>query len=150
MSKSGDRSSNRPAKSAASSSGRGALIVRILVFGTLVILLLLAFLDFRAKRAYEESLDVWRAELRTQQSQRLDVELSRVRELAVGDPTEEQISQTPTLIRYRFSWPGIFRTYAATLTFDPAVDPTLAEISAGNEAGSEETAQPAGTTDGAD
>ncbi len=157
MSSSGERSSGKSKQPTASPPRHRELVVRVLVFGTLAILLLLAYLDFRAKRAYEQSLEVWRAELRTQQDQRLDLGLSRVRELAVGDPTEEQLEQSPTLIRYRYTWSGIFRTYAATLTFDPAVDPTLAEISAGNDAGSEEgagsvdetgsdgTAQPAGT-----
>jgi hypothetical protein len=106
-----------------------ALIVRLVVFGTLAVLLVLAFLDYRAKQAFTKTTEAFRDAI--QQQVKGDVLKSQLKPLIQGSPTIASVDPKSTkelelaASGERYVWKGILRNYTLLLGYGPGDDPPV-------------------------
>lgn len=92
-------------------------IIRIVIFGVLGVVLILAALDFRAKSQATETSEVWVEMLNDANENKAGVlPIQDLEEGIVGSPevTKEEAGSNGT--NHVYTWNGIFREYKVTVT----------------------------------
>ena len=98
-------------------SSAGAWIFRLILFGVLAVLLVLAGLDWRAKSQSEETYKAWDAQLEAAEKEEKDVKLT---DLAApkGSPviSKEETSKHTVSSTHTYTWKGMLREYPIAVT----------------------------------
>jgi hypothetical protein len=111
-------------------SSSATLIVRILIFGGLAVLLVLALLDYRMKHSAQGTAAAIQSAMKAKPVTD-DLKLSEVPALIVGSPVIESapLSESPDAgSRQTMTWKGIFRTYRVNLDYTGGDDPIVETI----------------------
>jgi len=111
----------------------GRTVARVVIYGALLVLLVLAGLDFRQKRAAESSFKSWDDKFHEILETGKDMRQSDVVSLTQGNPNtisgrpgkEHRFSRSMT----KYTWKGVFREYSVTVYYGlGADDPIVEEI----------------------
>ena len=107
-------------------------IIRGIVFGGLAVLLVLALLDFQAKRAAQDAADAWRAAIRSK-GEDVDLTKSEFSKIAVpGSPQVTSAAAGPNPFGARtletYTWKGTFRSYSVRVLVGAGMDPSIESI----------------------
>jgi len=143
MSHAPDRNPAKKAKSA--SSGKAAnkqrdMIVRAVIYGVLVIVLVLALIDYMAKKKATDTINAWRdakkaTDAIVEEKDMKEITESDLEPLVVGSPSKESITisgreqaRSRSKEKVVYNWGGIFRTYTATIYIGPGKHRPIEEI----------------------
>lgn len=117
-------------KKAKSKSGTGTLIVRLIVFGGLGVLLVLAFLDFQQRKNAERTLQ--NIEDKFESDEFGDIRRSHLKELIVGAPESsvaESRGEFSSIQIETLTWQGPFRRSRVVLYLAlPKDDPSVMRV----------------------
>ena len=119
----------------------GRRVGRIVLWCVLVVLVVLAFLDFRTKSAAQETGDDLRSALR-ENPIGTDLKASELGKYIQGEPTRETIENVPREMLDKlpqdlrllvstaavYTWKGIFREYKVTVFFGLGSDPPVEAV----------------------
>ena len=111
-------------------SSSTTLIVRILIFGGLGVLLVLAILDYRMKHSAQSTADAIQGAMKAKPVTD-DLKMSEVPALILGSPVIESAPLSESAdagSRQTMTWNGIFRTYRVNLVYTPGDDPIVETI----------------------
>jgi hypothetical protein len=109
-------SDQETAATPAKKTGKPAVVwtIRIVVFGVLAALLVVAGLDFRAKKQMGETLARIGDKLETPDS---DLTLQQAEELLVGSPDIADAKGTRTTKKKIYTWNGFFRKHELAIIY---------------------------------
>lgn len=132
----------KPATSASKKGGNKQrdMIVRVAVYGVLVVVLILALIDYFAKKKATDTVTAWReakksADAVVEEKDLKEMKESELESLVVGNPSKETITvsgreqaRTRSKEKVIYDWGGIFRSYKATVYIGPGSHRPVEEI----------------------
>ncbi|MBX3444143.1 MAG: hypothetical protein KF774_17200 [Planctomyces sp.] len=121
-------------KKSAKNGSQATLITRIVVFGILGVLLILALLDFRKKQGAQTSATKIREHLAAKERTSEDMLKSELTALLTGSPAVSSISPSSVAAlglaaaAERLDWKGPFRTYTIFVGYGAGENPPVEVI----------------------
>jgi hypothetical protein len=112
------------AKQKAGANKTRDLIIRVVVFGTLAVVLVLAYMDYRVKQQATQTGKAWRDLLtEANANHAADLPVDKLKESMQGSPEVSEKDHQNV-----YTWKGSFRSYAIRVNYDRSLVKAVTDI----------------------